>query len=249
MTGSAFWLDNRFGDAMKRPFAFVQSSFLRVLAGFLLIDAVLILANVVAVLAAKLSLIASVPEMLKVTGDLTIPEGFNYLKWAVIAAALIWIAFRDRILPPLLWALVFVMILSDDALQLHENLGDRLSQSLGIPDETLIYGKDIGELAVFGGMGIITLAIFGFLLTRRDVAARIMNMRYILVMIALGFFGVGLDIVHSIIEHLTGASALATLVQQTFGMLEDGGEMVVGSIALALTLAADPASGPDIDKA
>ena len=237
--------DNKSGISVSRPFPVVQSSFRTVLTAFLFCDFALILLNVLAVLAVMGHAIVKVPDLLKVTGDLTIPEDFNYVKWALIAVALVWISVRDRWLPPLLWALVFVMILADDGLQMHERLGSWLSSTLGIADETLIYGKDIGEMAVFGAMGLVTLTIFGILFTRRDRATRVMSVRYMMIVIALGFFGVGLDAAHSIIDHLTGTSTLATLVQQVFGMLEDGGEMVVGSIALALTLAADPVVGPE----
>lgn len=228
---------------MIRPFPIVTMSFRALLLTLLVVDFAFILVNVLAVLAYDVSLIHGVPVWLKVTEDLEPPEDFNYLKWLVIAVALIWLAIRDRWLAPVLWSIVFAMILADDALQIHEHLGRLLSTTLKIPDGTLVYGTDLGELIVFGVMGAITLAIALFLLTRTDDLSRLMNKRYVVIILALGFCGVGFDAIHSVIQHVTGTSSLATLLQQVFGMMEDGGEMLVGSWATAMTLAPPPPAG------
>lgn len=222
---------------MNRPFPFVTLSFRALLLTLLAIDFAFILVNVLAVLAVDVSLLDHMPIWLKITEDRQPPEDFNYLKWLVIAVALVWMAIRDRWLAPLLWAVVFTMILTDDAFQMHENLGNVIAGLLGIPDNTLVYGKDFGELIVFGTIGAITLAIALFLITRKDLASRQLNKSYLYIVLALGFFGVGIDALHSIIVHLTGFSGIATMLQQFFGMVEDGGEMLVGSFAVAFTLA------------
>lgn len=227
---------------MIRPFPFVTLSFRAILLLFLAVDFAFIGANVLAVLAHDAGLTSGVPLWLKVTEDLEPPEDFNYIKWLIIAAALLWLSIRDRWLAPVLWSIVFAMILTDDAFQVHEHLGNLVSSALAIPDGALIYGNDVGELIVFGVMGAITLGIALFLLTRRDVNSRVMNRRYFLVILALGFCGVGFDAIHAVIQHVTGTSAAATLLQQVFGMFEDGGEMLVGSWAVALTLAPPPAA-------
>lgn len=223
-------------DIVIRPFPFVTLSFRTLLLLLLAIDFAFIAVNVIAVLSYDASMIDAVPTYLKITEDLQPPEDFNYLKWLVIAVALVWLAVRDRWLAPILWAAVFAMILSDDALQVHERLGSILSDWLSIPDNTLVYGKDLGEILVFGLMGLVTLAVAVFLLSRRDAPSRRMNKRYFIIILALGFCGVGFDAIHAIIQHLTGTSALATLAQQVLGMMEDGGEMLVGSFAVAITL-------------
>ncbi|MFO1201752.1 MAG: hypothetical protein U1E58_03860 [Tabrizicola sp.] len=222
---------------MNRPFPFVTLSFRALLLTLLAIDVTFILVNVLAVLAVDVSLLDHMPVWLKITEDRQPPEDFNYLKWLVIAVALLWMAIRDRWLAPVLWALVFGMILADDAFQVHENMGGVIAGMLEIPDNTLVYGRDFGELVVFGIIGTITLAIALFLITRKDLASRQLNKAYILIVIALGFCGVGIDLLHSMIVHLTGFSGAATMLQQFFGMVEDGGEMLVGSFAVAFTLA------------
>jgi hypothetical protein len=229
-----------FGDAVIRPFPFVTLSFRALLLILLAIDVTFILANVLAVLAHDAGFLHDVPVWLKVTEDREPPEDFNYLKWTAIAVALFWVSLRDRWLAPALWGIVFVLILLDDSLQIHENFGGKISTWLGIPDNTLVYGSDLGEMIVFGVMGSVALVIGLFLLTRRDEPSRLLNKRYILVILALGFCGVGFDAIHSVVQHVTGTSALATLLQQVFGLFEDGGEMLVGSFAAAITLAPQP---------
>lgn len=202
----------------------------------LAVDFAFILTNVVAVLAQNAHLIERVPLWMKITEDLEPPEDFNYLKWLVIVLALCWLALRERWLAPLLWAFIFAMILADDSFQLHERLGDLAATWLDISDNALLYGRDLGELMVFGAMGIVALTTVAFLFSRHDAPTRQMNWRYLLIVLGIGFFGVVIDGLHSILTHLTGADMVGTMSRQALGLIEDGGEMVVGSLAVALTL-------------
>lgn len=224
---------------MNRPFPVVTLSFRKLLLILLAIDLVFILVNVLAAFAKDMSLLAEVPRQLKITEDRSIPEFFNYLEWFAIFAGLLWLGLRDRWLAPSLWALVFLLILVDDAFQMHEQIGRYLSGRLELPDFTLIYGNEIGEIVVFSVMGALALLITGILLTRRDEPSRWLSRRYFLIVLALGFFGVGVDALHSMIAHLTDGTPHASALARLFGTLEDGGEMVVASIAAAFTLALD----------
>jgi hypothetical protein len=214
-----------------------------------LADVTLILLNVAAVLAFKAELIAEVPELLKVTHDLSVPEDFNYAKWAVIVVALLWMAFRDRWLTPVLWAVVFMMILLDDAFQVHEWLGHDVAIALGLPSNSLLYGDDFGELVVFGLMGLVALGIAVTSFAQKGPLARVMTLRYALVVVALGFFGVGVDAFHQMVVHAVTGSFFETILPQLMALFEDGGEMIVGSVALALTLTADPVAPRGIETA
>ncbi|MFM7444385.1 MAG: hypothetical protein ACKO2N_10810, partial [Tabrizicola sp.] len=191
------------------------------MAALLAIDVGFIIVNIAAVLAAKAHVIAAVPEMLKVTHDLALPEDFNYVKWAVIAAALIWLSIRDRWLPPLLWAVVFLMILADDSLQFHETLGHAMSTALDLPSNAMLYGDDLGEVAVFGIMGLIALGLGIAAFSQSGRASRVLGLRYCIVIAGLGFFGVGIDTAHQIIVHLLNGTWFDTVLQQIAGMLED----------------------------
>jgi hypothetical protein len=225
--------------SVTRPFPVVTASFGRLLLVLLVIDFTFILVNILAAIAKDLDLIAVVPPMLKITQDRALPEDFNYLKWLVICVGLVWMGLRDRWLAPALWAAVFLIILIDDSFQLHEHIGSQLAGWLDLPDYALLYGNDVGEVAVFAAMGLLALAIVGVLFGQRDQASRLLSRRYLLIVLALGFFGVGIDVMHSVVAHLTQESTVASILAQIFGVIEDGGEMLVASLAVALTLVPD----------
>ncbi len=225
--------------ALTRPFSFVTLRFRTLLLILLSIDFAFILVNVVAAVAKDAHLISNVPTLLKITEDRALPEDFNYLKWLVICIALAWTSLRDRWLAPVLWAVVFLIILIDDSFQVHEHVGSSLSEWLDLHDSALFDGKDVGELAVFGAMGLLSLSIVAILLRQRDHASRLLSRRYLLIVLVLGFFGVGVDAIHSVIAHLTYGTSIASVLAQLFGMIEDGGEMLVASFATAITLVPD----------
>jgi hypothetical protein len=224
-----------------RPFSAVSLSFQTLLIWLLSVDFALIFLHIVAFLLAKASLITVVPKLLSITQDASLGEDYNYVKWSVIVIALVWVAVRDRWLAPLAWAAVFAMILVDDSMQLHENIGSQLSQNAHLlPDgllSGLLSGSDLGEIVVFLGMGLIAFALTVLAFFRSGPVARVMSLRYLLVIAALGFFGVGLDALHQVISHFSQNHPAATFLKPVFGLFEDGGEMLVASVAVALTLA------------
>lgn len=222
---------------MVRPFSAVSVSFRTLVIWLIAVDVGLILLNVVAFLLAKASIIASVPNILKITQDASLGEDFNYLKWAVIVVALVWMALRDHWLAPFAWAGVFAMILADDSLQFHENIGSLISSDSKLPSNSLLYGSDLGEIIVFLAMGLIAVILTVMMFSRRGAMARIMSVRYLYVLAGLGFFGVGIDALHQVISHFALDHPAVAFLAPVFGLLEDGGEMLVASVATALTLA------------
>ncbi|MBL9048932.1 MAG: hypothetical protein JNK19_02340, partial [Tabrizicola sp.] len=164
-------------------------------------------------------------------------EDFNYLKWAVMVVALLWIGLRDRWLPAVLWAIVFAMILIDDSFQLHEGFGERISVELNLQSAFFLFGNDFGEILVFLAMGAIALILTVVLLFRSSRETGKISARYYGVLLGLGFFGVGIDAIHQVITHILESKGGGTLFSSVFALLEDGGEMLVASYALALTLA------------
>jgi hypothetical protein len=231
--------------AHARPFPLISQSFKTILIAFIAVDLTFIGLNALAIAAHSLGLVDAVPELLKITKDRALPEDFNYLKWAVIILALIWLAVRDHWLAPLFWALVFVMILADDSLQLHEKLGAFISSWSDLPSSSYFYGDDMGELLAFVVMGLVALALTASLFTRRGASARAISLRYGLMIVALGGFGVGVDSLHQVVSHLAEGTSAATILSQLFGVLEEGGEMVVASFATAMTLAGEFGTVPD----
>ncbi len=201
------------------------------------IDLAFMVVNFVAFALHKADMIADVPVLLKITADWSLPEIFGYVKWLVIMTALLFIARRDRSVMALLWAAVFLLIFADDAFQFHENTGAWLSGTYGFQDRARLYGSDIGELTYFFAAGTAVLVLVALVVRNRGTAAYVMSKRYVLVLAGLGVFGVGADAVHQVIAHLTTGMSFGWLMEPIFALIEDGGEMVVGSVAVAMTLA------------
>src|SRR5687767_6294566 len=57
-------------------------------------------------------------------------EQLQYLKAAIIALLLFAVAARRRSAVVLIWALIFLFVLADDAGELHERVGSRLGTAL-----------------------------------------------------------------------------------------------------------------------
>ncbi len=126
------------------------------------------------------------------------------------------------------WGVVFGIALLDDGLHLHERLGGRLVRVLDLPAE--IAGVDrqsIGELAVFGVLSVVPLLAVVVLHRREDAQAREHSRVLAVLLGALVFFGVVVDVLHSVV----GGSGDVAMV---FGLVEDGGELVVLSVTLAV---------------
>lgn len=73
-----------------------------------------------------------------------------------------------------------------------------------------------------------------------------------LVIVGLGFFGVGVDLIHQMVVHFAEHYPSVGLLKHVFALIEDSGEMLVASVAVALTLAPpltstqpEPARGRD----
>jgi hypothetical protein len=222
--------------AHARPFRFVGQSFKTLFIAFVAIDLGFILLNILAIGAHYFSLIDAVPDALRITQDGALPEDFNYLKWAFIVLSLAWLALRDKWLVPFGWALVFAMILADDSMQLHEQFGAAIASSPWVPHSDVFYASNVGEIIAFVIMGLIALGIGTVLFRSSRAPGRALSLRYAVVLVVLGGFGVGVDAAHQLVSNVTEGTAFATILSQLFGMLEEGGEMIVASFAVAMTL-------------
>jgi hypothetical protein len=215
---------------------FLQTRFWKLVVWLVAIDLTFMAVNIVAVILHEAKLIAEVPELIRVAADWALPEIFGYLKWLVIIAALLWMTFRDMALTPLLWAAVFLLIFLDDAFQFHENVGEWLSSTYAFNDHIELSGNDIGEFEYFLAAGAVVLILVALVVRNRGTAAYLMSKRYVFVLGGLAFFGVGVDALHQMIAHLTSGLPVWSMLKPAFALIEDGGEMIVGSVALALTL-------------
>lgn len=222
---------------MNRPFPQMSASFRSILLVFLAVDVAFILVHVGGAVLHRLGVTGDVAPILRISEDLSIPEWFNYLKWAILFVALTLIALRDRWLMPFAWALVFLLLLLDDSLEFHESSGIFIADFFQLKDERLLTQSDLGELIYATVIGVVITALFILALIRSDMKSRRLGLTYMVVLVALGFFGVVVDAMHRAVSALGDDLPGTGVLQDLFALLEEGGEMFVASVAVALTLA------------
>lgn len=156
-----------------------------------------------------------------------LPEGFQYVKQFWIAAIMFMTARRTRLFVYLSWGAVFLFLLLDDALQLHEQAGLWLSQRYALPQISALRPEDLGELLFAAAVGAAMLVLVGPAVLRKGGAARSVSRDLIILIVLLAVLGVLVDMLH-VIAYFKGSLAAQFLL-----IIEDGGEMVVISAIAA----------------
>ena len=147
-------------------------------------------------------------------------EFFQYTKqfWIILLLTLTFI--KEASLTNFSWLMVFCYVLLDDALSIHENLGLLSSNLWTFAARMGLRPQDWGELLVTGAVGVVLLTPVAIAFLRASTRER----RHTLILAALlgllAFFGVFIDMVHIWVGG------------EQWGLVEDGGEMVVVSIVL-----------------
>jgi hypothetical protein len=149
-------------------------------------------------------------------------EFFQYTKEFWIMVLFLILAVQHRKVMYAVLSLLFLYLLFDDSFEFHENFGATVAEFFNFQPAFGLRAVDFGELAVsaiFGGLLFIALLI-AYLLS--DAVARRVARYTIILVIALVFFGVFLDMVEVLIE-----SREISLVLR---IIEEGGEMLVMSV-------------------
>jgi hypothetical protein len=154
-------------------------------------------------------------------------EVFQYLKefWVMVCMVAAFVSTRHAVYVS--WALVFLFLLADDSMQLHENVGTWLGERYGLPAPLGLRPNDIGELLFVATAGLIMLAVVGVAAWRGTEQSRRVTRDLAMLMISLAVVGILLDVIHVIAYF--GESLLA----QVLLVVEDGGEMIVMSAMTA----------------
>jgi hypothetical protein len=168
------------------------------------------------------------------------PEQFAYAKQATSAALLFLLWRRTRSGVFAAWAAVFACVLVDDRLQVHERVGRILARQLPLPQEVAgLREQDLGELAVWGLAGVVPLVVVAVLHRRSSEHVRADSRGMAVVVAGYAFFGVVVDQFHTL--------TLGGPLDRGLGVLEDGGELVLLSVAVwyaAALLVAARRTGP-----
>jgi hypothetical protein len=151
---------------------------------------------------------------------------FQYLKEFLIAALLLQLTLQRRRLLYAAWMLLFVYLLADDSLRIHERLGFTLMNLFEIPSVFGIEGQAYGELIISLLFGSLLLMAIGVAHLRAEPFEQVFSKNLFALFVGLAFFGVAVDILHQLMPSL----------DSRFSMIEDGGEMIAMSMILWFVL-------------
>jgi hypothetical protein len=163
--------------------------------------------------------------LLSVERDNSYPELYQWLKWFWIIILWLYVAKSKRSFSYIAWGLVFTYFLLDDALTIHENVGRQIADNLTLTPPLGLRLQDLGELAVWAVAGMILSLLVAWAYWRGSQAFKKMSRDMLLLIIILVFFGVVFDMVQMAVD-------LGDTVHFILGLLDDGGEMLVGSLIL-----------------
>ena len=160
-------------------------------------------------------------------------ERYEYAK--TIACSLFLLGCHRRTGQPVYLALAatFALALLDNALRLHEQVGELAAPSLQSLRQLFESAPEaLSETAFLLVLGLLVAGGLGLGFARSTQRHRIIGASFVAVLIVLGGFGIAIDLLHSI------AGRINLKVDRVFGFIEDGGELVVLSLACAMSCAA-----------
>jgi hypothetical protein len=159
-------------------------------------------------------------------GEHSYPETFQHFKEALITLLLVILALRVRSFLYFGWSLLFLYLWLDDTLSVHETLGDKVGEGLGLPSVFGLPPDHIGEVVVGGCFGLLFLIVIAAAYRfSYDPVPKQRSQVLLMLLAVFVFFAVAIDVVDSI-AYTLGAGQLAFLLY----ISEDGGEMVAMSI-------------------
>jgi hypothetical protein len=159
------------------------------------------------------------PALCNISGICAYMNVYHLIKMFWIILLLLYILKLTGYFGYLSWALMFTCFFIDDALWLHQKIGDRIAASLfteyGLPARFF-------ELAILAIAGLVLLAFVIWFYIRGPETFRKISVDLFIFLAALIFFGIIVDI--------AGAVGLGQGVINALGFVEDGGELVVYSL-------------------
>lgn len=155
-------------------------------------------------------------------------EIFQYIKEYWIALLLGFLAWRKHSLLYLSLSLLFLYLLVDDYAQIHEKMGLVISDKFGFTAAFNLRAKDFGELAMSGLVGLFFLILIATSYYFGDRLSRQASRYLIIMLCALAFCGIIVDMIHIAVQ--------IPSLYVPLTILEDGGELVVMSVIAAFVL-------------
>lgn len=161
--------------------------------------------------------------------DLGYAEFYQYMKEYWVIILLLIIAYKRKKFIYLSWSLIFLYVLLDDSLKLHETVGISITDYFEFQPMFGLRAKDFGELGVSIFFGTFLFSFLGiFYFYGKEEAKKISN-HLLFLFFMLVFFGILVDMVGMML-HGYGGGLLTHIINRLFILIEDGGEMIVMSI-------------------
>ena len=151
------------------------------------------------------------------------PEIYQYIKIFSIAILLLSVFGRTKVVGYFVWSMLFLYLLLDDALSIHESLGGYVATHMVFAPAIGLRAQDFGELVVSAIAAVFFLTPLALLYTRGSDALKEESIHLFSLLVALAFFGILVDMLHV-------AMKVGWKVRFLLGVVEDGGEMIVMSI-------------------
>lgn len=155
------------------------------------------------------------------------PEWYGYAKTAATAWFFALAYWRSRALVYASWALICLVVLLDDSLEVHERLGEFWADTWQIVKFWGLRSRDVGELIVWACLGAVVFGPLAYGFTTADARDRRISNTALAIFAGLAGFAVVGDLLHRIFKKsIDGADTVLTA-------LEDGGELVMLSVFCA----------------
>ena len=153
-------------------------------------------------------------------------EVFQYTKYYWVVLLLIIMAKKKANLIYIAWAILFTYLLLDDSLRIHENVGGYLVNYYHIQSNLLdLRAQDIGEVIVSALSSLLLFLFIGWGYLVSDKATKRISKHLFILVLFLAFFGVFVDT-----AVMFAYKSFSFWVDQFWGLIEDGGEMLAMSI-------------------
>ena len=169
----------------------------------------------------------SYAQLYSLERDRGFPEVFQYTKefWCILLLG--FTAIRQRSLSYLSWMLLFIYLLLDDSFHIHEQVGAYLSDTFRFIPMLGLRPVDFGELIVSGTAGLLLLGLISVAYRFGDRLFRKASRYLMILLLALATSGILFDMLHIVVPER---------MSRAFGVLEDGGEMLVMSVIVTSLL-------------
>ncbi|MET0070218.1 MAG: hypothetical protein ABW096_09250 [Candidatus Thiodiazotropha sp.] len=158
--------------------------------------------------------------LFSINRDLGYAEVYQYIKEFWILVMLFVLAIKSRRIIYFTWSVLFLYLLLDDSLQLHENIGSFLANFYDLQPVFRLRAQDLGELVVFASVGFLLLGFIAGAYLYSDDTGKEISRHLFLLFVFLAFFGGLVDMLHIAVS----------FGKPVFALIEDGGEMIIMSI-------------------